>query len=88
MLSLRLAPETCPLFNELAENLSKLLDTNVAEHYVSLNEPYLKANVKKYEDGREDYIASMRAPDVQAPPPPTLDSNGIVVEIHQQPGTS
>lgn len=80
----RLAPETRPLFDELAENFSKFLDTNVTDHYVSLNEPYLKANVKKYEDGRDDYIALMRAPDVQAPPPPTLDSNETVIEIHQQ----
>ena len=84
----RVTPETRPLFDELEKSLSRLLDTNVAEHYVSLNEPYLKANVEKYDGGREDFIALMRAPDVQAPSPPTVDSNEIVVEIHQQPSTS
>lgn len=84
----RLAPETRPLFDELKKSLSTLLDTSVAEQYVSLNEPYLKANMEKYKDGKEDFIAMMRAPDVQAPPPPTSDSNEIVVEIHQQTSTS
>lgn len=92
----RVNPETRPMFNELERSLFKLLDTNVAEYYVRLNEPYVKANVEKFEHGMTDYIALMgtpksRAPSIPCPrsPPsaPSLEGNRIVTiaEVHQPP---
>ena len=95
----RVNPETRPLFNELERSIFKLLDTNVAEYYVKLNEPYVKANVEKFEHGMTDYIALMgtpksRAPSIpcprsapSTPSTPLLEGNTIVTiaEIHQPP---
>ena len=61
------------MFDELEKSILKLLDANVAEHYIQLNEPYVKANVENTECGKTDYIALMGAPDSQAPcAPPAL----------------
>ena len=81
----RKEPESRPLFDELERNLSKLLDTNVAKYYVHLNEPYLRANVEKFEGGKTDYVAAMGSPDFQAPSVPSesaLECNTIVESYH------
>lgn len=83
----RVNPESRPLFDELEKSISNLLNTNIVDHYVKLNEPYLKANVENYERGNKDYIAQMGMPNVQAPSAPALEWNEIV-EIHQQPDES
>lgn len=70
----RFNSETRPLFDEIEKSIFKLLDTDVAEHYIQLNEPYAKANVKNIECGKTDYIALMGTPDSQAPCPPTTQS--------------
>ncbi|XP_055308073.1 platelet-derived growth factor receptor alpha-like [Sitodiplosis mosellana] len=82
----RKVPESRPSFDELEIKLSKFLDTNVANQYIKLNEPYLKANVEKYEGGKTDFISLMGTPDFKAPSAPSgiaLECNAIV-EIHQQ----
>ncbi|XP_055307327.1 platelet-derived growth factor receptor alpha-like [Sitodiplosis mosellana] len=98
----RVNPELRPSFDGLGRSISMLLDTSVTERFVNLNEPYLKANVAKYESGKTDYIALMGTPNFQAPPIPsvpaalsdqsapstsTLEFN-TMVECHQQPDKS
>ncbi|XP_055309604.1 vascular endothelial growth factor receptor kdr-like [Sitodiplosis mosellana] len=74
----RVKPESRPLFDELEENISKLLETSVAKHYINLNEPYLKANVEKYNCGTTDYAALIGTPNFQAPSPPSATSIPMV----------
>lgn len=81
----RKEPESRPLFDELETSISKLLDANVATYYVNLNEPYLRANVAKFEGGKTDYVSAMGSPDFQAPSVPSesaLERNTIVEGHH------
>lgn len=70
-------PESRPSFEELTKNLSKLMENGVADHYIDLNEPYLKVNATNISDGQTDYLAMMAVPECQAPPIP-LYVNGDV----------
>lgn len=49
-------PESRPLFHELAKKISRMLDQNVAEHYISLNEPYYKENETRSIFDQTDYL--------------------------------
>lgn len=53
-------PESRPLFNQLAEELSNMLDQNVSEHYISLNEPYSKENETR--SSSADYLKLIKSP--------------------------
>lgn len=77
-------PESRPLFHSLEKSIGKLLENSVAEHYIDLNEPYLKSNVSNFEEGHVDYLSSMAAPDC---PPPAIPSyvNGHVGLLQQVP---
>lgn len=70
-------PDTRPLFNELEQSFRRLLHANVAEHYIQLNEPYLKANVENSQCGKTDYIALMGSPHSRTPSTPTIEDHGI-----------
>lgn len=70
-------PESRPSFEDLTKNLSKLMENGLAEHYIDLNEPYMKVNATNFTDGQTDYLAMMAVPDCQAPPVP-LYVNGNV----------
>lgn len=63
----RVSPESRPSFNDIENSFSKMLESNVAEHYIDLNEPYLKSNETNFGRGQTDYIALMGSPDCQAP---------------------
>lgn len=78
-------PESRPLFHSLEKSIGKLLENGVAEHYIDLNEPYLKSNVSNFDDGHVDYLSCMAAPDC---PPPAIPSyvNGHVGLMPQAPG--
>lgn len=73
--------ESRPLFDELEKNISKLLESGVAEHYIDLNEPYLKSNISNFNSGQTDYIALMGAPDCQAPGLPNNYVNSTVIAM-------
>lgn len=77
-------PESRPLFQSLEKSIGKLLENGVAEHYIDLNEPYLKSNVNNFEEGHVDYLSCMAAPDC---PPPAVPSyvNGHVGLLPQAP---
>ncbi|XP_055298876.1 vascular endothelial growth factor receptor 1-like isoform X18 [Sitodiplosis mosellana] len=74
-------PESRPLFDDLEKSVSKLLENGVAEHYIDLNEPYLKSNVSHFNEGQTDYIALMGAPDCQAPRTPNQYVNSHVITM-------
>lgn len=74
-------PESRPLFDDLEKSISKLLESGVAEHYIDLNEPYLKSNVSHFTEGQTDYIALMGAPDCQAPRTPNQYVNSHVIAM-------
>lgn len=63
-------PKSRPMFDALEQTIYKLLETNVAEHYVFLNEIYLKANANSFDIGQTDYLALMASPDYPAPSAP------------------
>lgn len=73
-------PESRPLFDSLEKSVSKLLENGVAEHYIDLNEPYLKSNVSNFTSGQTDYLALMAAPDR---PPPAIPNyvNGHIISM-------
>lgn len=74
-------PESRPLFDELEKSVSRLLENGVAEHYIDLNEPYLKSNVSHFNEGQTDYIALMGAPDCQAPRTPNNYVNSHIIAM-------
>lgn len=74
-------PESRPLFDELEKSISKLLESGVADHYIDLNEPYLRSNVSNFNEGQTDYIALMGAPDCQAPRTPNQYVNSHVIAM-------
>lgn len=80
--------ESRPLFDELEKNISKLLENGVAEHYIDLNEPYLKSNVSNFNSGQTDYIALMGAPDCQAPRTPNNYVNSTVITMQHPSDTA
>lgn len=74
-------PESRPLFDDLEKSVSRLLENGVAEHYIDLNEPYLRSNVSNFNTGQTDYIALMGAPDCQAPRTPNNYVNSHVIAM-------
>lgn len=83
-------PESRPMFNSLEKSIASLLESGVAEHYIDLNEPYLKSNVSNFDGGQTDYLALMGTPDCLAPPTPIQPNyvNSHVIAMQQIPTTS
>lgn len=48
--------ELRPTFNDLEDKIYRLLERNVATHYIDLNEPYLKSNVNRLNSGQKEYL--------------------------------
>ena len=71
----QLVPKTRPLFNELEEKITKMMDRSVSQHYIVMNEPYLKMNINRFSIGQTDYIAGMSSPDCPSPPIPDTGPN-------------
>lgn len=76
----RVNPESRPLFDELEKSISVYLESDMVEHYIDLNEPYLEANINNINEGKTDYIAMMGAPDFYAPQMPNYVNTSIVDE--------
>lgn len=73
--------ESRPLFDRLETTIGDLLGMNVAEHYIDLNEPYLKSNISHLAETQTDYLALMGAPDSYAPPIPSyVNSHAITMQ--------
>ena len=71
----QLVPKTRPLFNELEEKITKMMDRSVSQHYIVMNEPYLRMNVNRFSTEPTDYFALMGSPDCQSPPVPNTGPN-------------
>ncbi|XP_072744995.1 vascular endothelial growth factor receptor 1 isoform X2 [Anoplolepis gracilipes] len=56
-------PTLRPSFTELAESIGNLLEESVRSHYISLNTPYMDMNTMILENGKNDYLTMMSAPD-------------------------
>lgn len=56
-------PGLRPTFTDLVNGIGDLLDETVKMHYVDLNIPYLDMNTMLHEDGNNDYLTMMSAPD-------------------------
>lgn len=76
----RVNPESRPMFDELEKNISVYLESDVVEHYIDLNEPYLKANINDINAGKTDYIAMMGSPDFYAPQMPNYVNVSVIDE--------
>ncbi|KAI8118603.1 Platelet-derived growth factor receptor alpha [Lucilia cuprina] len=74
-------PERRPLFNVLKERFALMLGEEVTNHYVDLNEPYLRVNTEYMKHKPTDYLSLMGSPDEMAPPPPRYVNGHILPEI-------
>lgn len=74
----RTSAESRPLFDSLETTIGDLLGMNVAEHYIDLNEPYLKSNISHLAETQTDYLALMGAPDGYAPPIPSYVNSHVI----------
>lgn len=74
----RTSAESRPLFDSLESSISNLLGESVAEHYIDLNEPYLKSNISSTGENQTDYLALMAAPDCLAPPIPNYINSHVI----------
>lgn len=52
----RMNAELRPTFNDLEDKIYRLLERNIATHYIDLNEPYLKSNVNRLNSGQKEYL--------------------------------
>ncbi|XP_055305923.1 vascular endothelial growth factor receptor 3-like [Sitodiplosis mosellana] len=66
----QLIPKSRPLFDKLEEEITKMMDRSVSEHYIIMNEPYLEVNVNRFSSGQTDYFALLGSPDCQSPSKP------------------
>ncbi|XP_065357936.1 vascular endothelial growth factor receptor 1 isoform X3 [Calliphora vicina] len=74
-------PERRPLFNVLKERFAIMLGEEGTNHYVDLNEPYLRVNTEYFKRNQTDYLSLMGSPDEMAPPPPRYVNGLILPEI-------
>jgi FMS-like tyrosine kinase 1 len=70
-------PETRPLFKTLEKTLGTMLDDSVKDHYIKLNDPYLKMNRSQFQEGATDYLGMLGTPDQMAPAPLTYENGNL-----------
>ncbi|XP_067624151.1 vascular endothelial growth factor receptor 1 isoform X3 [Eurosta solidaginis] len=81
-------PESRPLFNVLEKYFARILGDDVTNHYVDLNDTYLRANNDNINRNATDYLSLMGSPDEFAPAPPRYVNGHILPEIRIQPSSS
>ncbi|XP_054744163.1 vascular endothelial growth factor receptor 1 isoform X4 [Anastrepha obliqua] len=81
-------PESRPLFNVLERYFARMLGDDVTNHYVDLNDTYLRANNDNVNRNPTDYLSLMGSPDEMAPAPPRYVNGHILPEIRIQPSSS
>lgn len=77
-------PEKRPLFDELEEMISNMMEKSTAELYILLNEPYLKMNATHLNTTQIDYSAMLGPPDCQATETPSENYENIQQELVAQ----
>uniref|UniRef100_A0A034VFS1 Vascular endothelial growth factor receptor 1 n=1 Tax=Bactrocera dorsalis TaxID=27457 RepID=A0A034VFS1_BACDO len=81
-------PESRPLFNVLEKYFARMLGEDVTNHYVDLNDTYLRANMDNANTKPTDYLSLMGSPDEMAPAPPRYVNGHILPEIHNTAPTA
>nr|XP_036222268.1 vascular endothelial growth factor receptor 1 isoform X14 [Bactrocera oleae] len=81
-------PESRPLFNVLEKYFARMLGEDVTNHYVDLNDTYLRANMDNANVKPTDYLSLMGSPDEMAPAPPRYVNGHILPEIHNTAPTA
>ncbi|XP_033331754.2 vascular endothelial growth factor receptor 1 [Megalopta genalis] len=56
-------PTLRPSFTEVVDSIGNLLEDSVKSHYIQLNAPYLDMNTIQLENGKDDYLTMLSAPD-------------------------
>ncbi|KAK0183116.1 hypothetical protein PV327_001186 [Microctonus hyperodae] len=64
-------PTLRPSFTDLVQSIGNLLDESVKMHYLDLNTPYMDMNTMTFENGKNDYLTMMSAPDHETLSSPT-----------------
>ncbi|KRG02703.1 uncharacterized protein Dmoj_GI14251, isoform B [Drosophila mojavensis] len=77
----RKSPESRPLFNVLERRFADMLGEDVANHYLDLNDPYMRSNTEYMKNRPTDYLSLMGAPDDFAPSAPRYVNGHIVPKI-------
>ncbi|XP_030080358.1 vascular endothelial growth factor receptor 2 isoform X5 [Drosophila hydei] len=78
----RKSPESRPLFNVLERRFANMLGEDVANHYLDLNDPYMRSNSEYMKNRPTDYLSLMGAPDDFAPSAPRYVNGHIVPKIN------
>uniref|UniRef100_A0A182JHL4 receptor protein-tyrosine kinase n=1 Tax=Anopheles atroparvus TaxID=41427 RepID=A0A182JHL4_ANOAO len=73
-------PDSRPSFKDLKSRFNAMLPEEMQDHYMELNEPYLKMNAEKVERGDTDYLANLGPPEELAPTAPNY-VNGIILPL-------
>ncbi|XP_018798450.1 PREDICTED: platelet-derived growth factor receptor alpha isoform X4 [Bactrocera latifrons] len=81
-------PESRPLFKVLEKYFARMLGEDVTNHYVDLNDTYLRANMDNANTKPTDYLSLMGSPDEMAPAPPRYVNGHILPEIHNTAPTA
>ncbi|XP_017854588.1 vascular endothelial growth factor receptor 1 isoform X2 [Drosophila busckii] len=77
----RKSPDSRPLFNVLERRFANMLGEDVANHYLDLNDPYMRSNTENMKNNPTDYLSMMGSPDEFAPPAPRYVNGHIVPDI-------
>ncbi|CAD7078796.1 unnamed protein product [Hermetia illucens] len=74
-------PEMRPPFGELERRFAKMLGDDITNHYLDLNDPYLKMNSEYCKTGGTDYLALMGCPEEAAPQAPRYVNGKLIAEL-------
>ncbi|KAL7741115.1 hypothetical protein ACLKA6_018146 [Drosophila palustris] len=77
----RKSPESRPLFNVLEKRFANMLGEDTANHYLDLNDPYMRSNTEYMKNRPTDYLSLMGSPDEFAPAAPRYVNGHIVPDI-------
>ncbi|KAH8263498.1 hypothetical protein KR044_009761, partial [Drosophila immigrans] len=77
----RKSPDSRPLFNVLEKRFANMLGEDAANHYLDLNDPYMRSNTEYMRNRPTDYLSLMGSPDEFAPAAPRYVNGHIVPDI-------
>ncbi|XP_034472515.1 vascular endothelial growth factor receptor 1-like [Drosophila innubila] len=77
----RKSPESRPLFGELEKRFAKMLGKDLANHYMDMNDPYMRSNSEYMKNQPIDYLSMMGSPDEFASSAPRYVNGHIMSNI-------
>lgn len=60
----RLNPELRPSFCDLEDGIYKLLERNIANQFISMNDPYVEWNSRHFNPAQTDYLKLVKSPEI------------------------